>query len=853
MKGKKLPYIHRKGGKWASSDLSSNSKSVNRDLSSNIANRLLRLSRERRLSSLNNGLSPVGYRAKLDFIDTYKNISMLSQNNRLNKIEDSPSVAYLEQINKTYLNPEPFGIVRRAGPETSIDIHMYSMGDVYAKAFSEGINHYKDVKDLNLANNRLTEDGCVKILQKIKEKNLKKISLAENKIGKKSIAILIEILEDNNSKLRTLNIQSSAVDDRTIASLCKAISDNKSLHSLNLAKNNLGYHSAYALKHMLKYNNSLKRLDLHWNSFRSQGAQEIMEGLENNNSLKELDISWNSLGRDTSLEVARALGKALKVNTDLMHLDISYNYFSKDECEVIAEFIAHNHTLLGLHAMGNDCIVDSRGFVIPSEFTGKAQQSHFFSRMLNSTIKKKRQVGNCWVCDEWIEAVFKWIPGVSGEASMAPIYLHLEQDNFNPTLMTKTNDGSYELTRVVPPARVRFFFSNRSGAMKANNIPSANLSNPLKLQDGKTVTAVNTYKFQGIECSIKDPFESKPRTLGDVYKPPATEYEKIPWSISMSLFKDYRLDNHEFYNDCFEFDWKTSKLAGFVKVPEVQEKVKSMLRESYEYFNEAYKTLSAYSGNELFCVTQNVLIDFLNQANMVDNLFQVSDLGVNWNSANAGKEKGEIFNAGNGLCRYEFIEILVRIANDRYTRNKICKNAAESLEKTLSENLLPVLKSYDNRVFRSQVYMTEDTDYFLKTHKVIFDSLFKKYSGKKGTPGQKPFMSLEEFQTLCNDAGIVSESFTTREIDVCYSQAMMTQIDILFKKRHLEMSYVEFLEAICRAAHLTKVDGFDHPSLRDQLVAIVDKLLSACPKSVADGFVKPTEETYFKLMYRSKN
>jgi hypothetical protein len=113
-------------------------------------------------------------------------------------------------------------------------------------------------------------------------------------------------------------------------------------------------------------------------------------------------------------------------------------------------------------------------------------------------------------------------------------------------------------------------------------------------------------------------------------------------------------------------------------------------------------------------------------------------------------------------------------------------------------------------------------------------------------------MSLEEFRLLCTDSGIISDSFTTREIDVCFNQAMMTQVDIIFKKRHLEMNFVEFLEAICRAARQRTIEDDPEASLKEKLVEIVDNLLSACPSNVADNFQKPTEETYFKMMYRPK-
>lgn len=35
----------------------------------------------------------------------------------------------------------------------------------------------------------------------------------------------------------------------------------------------------------------------------------------------------------------------------------------KNECEKFGETIHDNHTLWGLHMMGNDCILDSMGFI----------------------------------------------------------------------------------------------------------------------------------------------------------------------------------------------------------------------------------------------------------------------------------------------------------------------------------------------------------------------------------------------------------------------------------------------------------------------------------------------------------
>jgi hypothetical protein len=49
----------------------------------------------------------------------------------------------------------------------------------------------------------------------------------------------------------------------------------------------------------------------------------------------------------------------------LKHLDISYNSMDKDECAIFGKTIIDNHTLWGLHMLGNECVVDSMNFIRP--------------------------------------------------------------------------------------------------------------------------------------------------------------------------------------------------------------------------------------------------------------------------------------------------------------------------------------------------------------------------------------------------------------------------------------------------------------------------------------------------------
>lgn len=56
-------------------------------------------------------------------------------------------------------------------------------------------------------------------------------------------------------------------------------------------------------------------------------------------------------------------------NGFLRHVDLSYNSMDANECQIFGEAIKENHTVWGLHMMGNDCIIDSFGFVRPKAKT----------------------------------------------------------------------------------------------------------------------------------------------------------------------------------------------------------------------------------------------------------------------------------------------------------------------------------------------------------------------------------------------------------------------------------------------------------------------------------------------------
>ena len=77
---------------------------------------------------------------------------------------------------------------------------------------------------------------------------------------------------------------------------------------------------------------------------------------------------------------------------------------------------------------------------------------------------------------------------------------------------------------------------------------------------------------------------------------------------------------------------------------------------------------------------------------------------------------------------------------------------------------------------------------------------------------------LDEFDDFVTSSGLINDSLAARDIPLIFVQSMMTQIDEINKSRHLEGTFLEFLEMICRLADLASCppvpgEGLDYNEL----------------------------------------
>ena len=209
------------------------------------------------------GLKLTGSKAKLDFYQDYKNINRILERIDSQKTEKTSNVAYLEKLEKKNLRPKSLGLVKKSGNESTIDIHMFSMGDKYAEAFSQGIKHYPHLVSLNINSNRLSDLGNEKILASVDLKQLKILDLSENKVGPKTFEKIIDFMSIYDCHLKHLNLEKTGFHESLVPGLCAVLSFNRRLTKLILADNNLTDKVSKCFKEMLKTNDNLRILDLH--------------------------------------------------------------------------------------------------------------------------------------------------------------------------------------------------------------------------------------------------------------------------------------------------------------------------------------------------------------------------------------------------------------------------------------------------------------------------------------------------------------------------------------------------------------------------------------------------------------
>ena len=192
------------------------------------------------------------------------------------------------------------------------------------------------------------------------------------------------------------------------------------------------------------------------------------------------------------------------------------------------------------------------------------------------------------------------------------------------------------------------------------------------------------------------------------------------------MFRDYRLESDEMILKAFTTDKQYMKTPKFIKDKQDLEEVEKILLKYFRQLKQQFNYQIANGGQSAYpaigllgyadqCYKWRVFGPTLSQQD-VDRQF----IATNYDEA--GLEDNE----ENSLCRYEFLEILVRLAKTKYHEKGICKTISASLEKILYEHVLPNhAMSIMGQQFRDDQLWTLEIDDLFKANMEALNHIFR--------------------------------------------------------------------------------------------------------------------------------
>ena len=152
---------------------------------------------------------------------------------------------------------------------------------------------------------------------------------------------------------------------------------------------------------------------------------------------------------------------------------------------------------------------------------------------------------------------------------------------------------------------------------------------------------------------------------------------------------------------CFDFDWKSGVFDRILKNPDEREVIKSYLRTIYKYVREAYKHISSISpAGIVSSIGMNSMTELMLKArDFVDyQNIKLSDVDLAFISTNAATARvhvsrpEECNNPERQIIRFQFLEMLIRLALERYNKRPPNYKPLEAVKTFFESYMIPVLE-----------------------------------------------------------------------------------------------------------------------------------------------------------------
>merc|ERR1719362_593195 len=170
-----------------------------------------------------------------------------------------------------------------------------------------------------------------------------------------------------------------------------------------------------------------------------------------------------------------------------------------------------------------------------------------------------------------------------------------------------------------------------------------------------------------------------------------TEYlRKTKRNASKAFFAGFKKDSDAIMAQCFELDWSRSKIGRIVGEHE-RHAVHGKLQSCYRKIVSLYRFVSAtgVTGATGFGVSQIEASDALASAGLVDGtatrIADVDRLYIACKVMPVDMKKGMVVRQDKTLVRYQFLELLLRLADQRYGLDRVLAAMADMCDVSVAK------------------------------------------------------------------------------------------------------------------------------------------------------------------------
>ena len=196
-----------------------------------------------------------------------------------------------------------------------------------------------------------------------------------------------------------------------------------------------------------------------------------------------------------------------------------------------------------------------------------------------------------------------------------------------------------------------------------------------------------------------------------------------------SVFRKFVPDTQQVIDGAFEHDKPLAKLPKFVRDASDLEKTWQVFKDDYGHLKNQF--VSQIANPKSYPVIDWLdFVDACSAWQLVDKNLTSQDIDRIFIATNFEEEDLEE-NDDNSLCRFEFMEIIARMAKTKYFDKGLCGTVWESCRKMIREYIIPnTVEAMEWQGFRDNQLWCLDVDDLFKANQVGVGKLFAAYATK---------------------------------------------------------------------------------------------------------------------------